>query len=574
MDNAWRWFFSGILVGAICAGLAVVVIDPAEQLGLRGDSAPTASAADEVSAPGAERTFVLVVDENGKVISQRTELAQGQAALPTPGAGSPATGAPAAPSAPSEAASTPAPPPPPPTPTIRLGNAVMAKVEQPSFLSAREGVAFVATRGLQLKRVNLKGEVSNQSTEGIRDLGGSRIADVDVIANGTLFALVVDGPLEWRLFRRPSNANAWTEVASGGSTAWSADVVGLAATDEGAIYLSATDPGGVFRLEPDLKTFRPWVPGARVLGIDSSGDDSRLLFAAPETSPPRAAEQIRAVVGGTAQRWLTNYQGCPGADIARTAPMLPRDVALLPIVEGTDPALIVDSNHVVWYQERFGEGEPLFGVPCESGSDATHLNSPRAVAIDNLGNVFISDTGNARVVVLPKPGATPTPTPKAKAGATPEPTPAAPAPTPPVTAVSEAPAPLRFVDFGNPGACPNERCPQADVMFPSTVTVAAGETVRFNIRALSHQVAIYTPGTHPDHLYRNVLGGIPDTPGANQIVIDPIRRVSASPVLPFQQPAVTEWDWDTRGLAPGAYLVICTFKPHLDLGMVGSVVVQ
>ena len=59
-----------------------------------------------------------------------------------------------------------------------------------------------------------------------------------------------------------------------------------------------------------------------------------------------------------------------------------------------------------------------------------------------------------------------------------------------------------------------------------------------------------------------------------EIVIDPIRRVSVSPALPFQQPAVAEWDWDTRGLAPGAYLVICTFKPHLDIGMVGSVIVE
>jgi plastocyanin len=366
-------------------------------------------------------------------------------------------------------------------------------------------------------------------------------------------------------------------VASASSTGWHADVVAFSVTDGGAVYLSATDPGGVFRLEVDMTTLRPWVEGGRVLGLDSSGDDTRLLFAAPETSPARPAEQIRAVLGGVAQRWATTYGPCAGADPAqpRTAPQLPRDVALLPVANGIDSALVVDSNHVVWLQSRFGDGRPLFGVPCESGNDATHLNGPRAVAIDNLGNVFISDTGNGRVVILPKPGAAAVAAPKAKAGAPAVQPALTPTPAPPSTSGSGIPAPLTSVDFGNPGACPPfGRCPEADVMLPPDVTVRAGDSVRFNIRGLTHQVAIYAPGTLKEHIDLNALGGVTGTPGGGATIIDSMRRVTTSPSFPFLQPAVAEWDWDTRGLAPGTYLVICTFKPHFDTGMIGTVTLE
>jgi plastocyanin len=218
----------------------------------------------------------------------------------------------------------------------------------------------------------------------------------------------------------------------------------------------------------------------------------------------------------------------------------------------------------------------VFGVPCESGNDDSHLSGPRGVAVDNLGNVFISDAGNGRVVVLPKPGAVPTPTPKAKAtpkGGTPTPEPTI-FPTPPSTS-GPPPAPLAFVEFGNPAACPPQgRCPEADVMIPRDLTIRAGDSVRFNIRAQSHQVAIYAPGTRIEDINPDLLGGIAGTPGERAILTDPDARVAESPALPFQQPAPPEWDWDTRGLSPGAYLVICTFKPHLDVGMAGSVVIQ
>ncbi|MFN8639752.1 MAG: hypothetical protein U0360_09940, partial [Dehalococcoidia bacterium] len=559
MDNAWRWFFSGIVVGLICTALALIVIDPVGRFGLRAPGLPSLSGVARSAAPtsAAERTFVLVIDESGHVVSQRVELTA--EAAPAPPAAPSAPAAPGEPAAPLTPTAT-------PTPGLTLSKAVMAKLDQAGYLAAREGTAYVTTRKLELKKVDYKGAVSNQSVDGIKDLGGSRIVDVDITSDGTLYALVVDGPFDWRVFKRGAAASTWSAAGSSASANWPADVQAMAVTDGGAVYLSSSDPGGVYRLEADGTTLRPWVEGGRTLGIDASGDDSKVMFVAPETSPRRPEDQVRVVESGAAQRWLSTYAACGGAASTKPSPSLPRDVAILPQNErGSEAALVVDSNNVVWYQERFGPGYPVFGVPCEAGADGTHLNGPRGVAVDNLGNVFISDPGNGRVVVLPKPGAVPTATPKAKATpkATEQPE-ATPLPTPPSVG-SPPPAPLAFVDFGNPGACPPAgRCPEADVMLPPNITVRPGDSVRFNVRALSHQVAIFAPGTRVEDIKTSTLGGIDGTPGANNIVTDPARRVAESPALPFQQPAPAEWDWDTRGLAPGAYLVICTFKPHLD----------
>jgi plastocyanin len=130
------------------------------------------------------------------------------------------------------------------------------------------------------------------------------------------------------------------------------------------------------------------------------------------------------------------------------------------------------------------------------------------------------------------------------------------------------------VDFGTPELCTVPRCPQGDRQNPPAVAALAGQTVRFNIKAPSHQAAIYAPGTHVDDIDRTVVGGTPGTAGENATLLDPQNRVALSPSLPFAQPAVEAWDWDTAGMEPGAYLVICTFRPHLEVGMIGYVIVQ
>ena len=217
-----------------------------------------------------------------------------------------------------------------------------------------------------------------------------------------------------------------------------------------------------------------------------------------------------------------------------------------------ETALVMDSlNHVLRLQPEGGPGEVVFGVPCEQGDDGRHLLSPTAVAIDEDGNVFITDTGNNRVVVL--------------AVATDE-------PVDDVAAVVSLAA--ASIEFGLPDACPGQSCAAVDRLDSAGSRVASGETVQFNINAISHQVAIYGPGARVGNIDTAIVGGIADSPGARSTIMDPNGRVAASPALPYEVPPATTWQWDTTGETPGTYLVICTFEPHFSTGMYGWVIVE
>jgi plastocyanin len=544
VDNSARWFLAGIIVSLINTGLVIVFI------GIPGitDDDDNGSA----SATAADRTFVLVVDEEGNVISQRAQLgatSSGGVVIGGAGAGTIVDAGGAT--------------------LLGLGSPTFVEVEQPAFVSARDGTAYVATRRFELMRVELDGDVDDESLDGVEDLGASRVLDVDVTTDGTLYLLVNDGPLEWRLFQRADDEDEWSLATSGDDVGWPANVVGLSVTDAGVIYVSASDPAGIFRVEPDLEMARSWIGGAAVVGLDAAPNDSLLLFTAPEALPESAADQVRQVSDGRTSVWRSTYRGCGGADDAAAVlvPQLPRDVAIVPLAAGgEDRALVVDSlNHVVWLQEHLGIGEPLFGTPCERGEDEAHLSTPRGVAIDEDGNIFISDTANDRVIILPRttplaevPEATPTPTATAAAEE--------------AAVVEEG---LASIQVGIPEACAEgERCVEADRFSPRTLVVSAGETVNFDIRAISHQVAIYGPGTRPEDIDRAVLGGIADTPGADRVLTSATSRVAASPTLPFEAPPVQSWDWNTSDLEAGTYLFICTFEPHFDVGMYGFAIVE
>ncbi|MEZ4501938.1 MAG: hypothetical protein R3C39_04900 [Dehalococcoidia bacterium] len=392
MDNSARWFLAGIVVSLINTGLVILFI------GIPGITDRNDDNSDSV----AERTYVVVVNEAGEIVSQRVELGSGTGEAMA--AGTTASGEPV------EAAATMAAPV-GPTPLLGLAGPAFADFEQqPLFLTAHDGTAYVATGRFALQRVSLEGEVDDESLDGVEDLGGSRILDVDATTEGTLYVLVTDGPLEWRVFRRAADDDEWSLAVAGNDAGFPADAVALSVTDTGVIYVSASDPAGIIRVEPDLTMVRQWVSDISVVGLDAASDDTRLLFAAPEAQPTRASAQIRQVRSGRTGPWASTYLAC-GVSATMTAeeanvtvPQLPRDVAVVDNAgDGNDTALIVDSlNHVVWYQHHLGDGEPLFGVACGRGSDDAHLNTPRAVAIDEDGNVFISDTGNSRIVILPR----------------------------------------------------------------------------------------------------------------------------------------------------------------------------
>lgn len=389
LDNSARWFLAGIVVSLINTGLVIVFI------GIPGITDRNNDNASAVTV--AEGTYVAFVAEDGEITLQRTE----GGAMMSGGAMTPGDSGAAAAVATAMAA---------PTPLLGLAGPTFVELQQPSFLTARDGTAYVATGRFALNRVNLEGDVESESLDGVDDLGGSRVLDVDVTTEGTLFLLVSDGPLEWRVFRRPVDQDEWQFATSGEQSGLPAEAVALSVTDTGVIYVSANDPAGILRVEPDLALVRQWVSDVLVVGLDAAGDDTRLLFAAPEAQPARASTQIRQVRLGRTGPWASTYRACgvratmTAEEANVTVPELPRDVAIVDNAgEGGDTALVVDSlNHVVWYQHHLGDGEPLFGVACGRGSDDAHLNTPRAVAIDEDGNVFISDTGNNRIVILPR----------------------------------------------------------------------------------------------------------------------------------------------------------------------------
>ena len=541
MDNAAKWFLAGIVVSLVNTALVLAFLgipgitdrgdDDVRVVEVEGllaalaetDGKTTAVMTDAGAgmAPAPPVTYVLVQDEEGNVIVQRTELAQ--------------TGAEAS------AASG----------TLQLAEPRFSEVAHPAFMSAHDAVAWVTSRGqFELWRVDLEGRVQGESLDGIDDLGDSTVLDVDVTGDGTLYVLIHDGMFDWRLFRRVTGAS-WQLIASTELSGWPAAVTALSVADGGNVYVSASQPAGLFRIDPPFVRVGDWVPGVGALGIDTAADDSLQLYAAPQGAPAVPTEQIGYYRGGRFGSWQSQYQSCGeatsdgGESADRPVPQFPRDVAIVDAVT----ALVVDSlNHVIRLQHEGGAGEVVFGVPCEQGGDGRHLLSPGGATIDEHGNVFISDSGNNRVVVLARRS------------------------EPEVAAVVTTVA--AEIDFGLPEACPGERCDAADRLRPFGVRVPAGETVRFNINDVSRQVAIYGPGARVGNIDTAIVGGLAGTPGAQRIIMDPNGRVGASPVLPFGTPAAPTWEWDTTGAVPGTYLVICTFQPHFDSGMYGWVIVE
>ena len=540
MDSAARWFLAGILVALVNTGLVLAFIgipgitdgdDEVRVVEVEGLLAALAEADGEMTAvtsevgagvaPAPPVTYVLVQDEEGNVIVQRTELAQ-------PGAEASAADG-----------------------TLQLAGPRFAEVSRPTFVSAHDGVAWVTSRGqFELWRVDLEGRVQGESLDGIVDFGDSTVLDVDVTGDGTLYVLIHDGMFNWRIFRRVTDGG-WELIASTGLSGWPADVTALSVADGGNVYISASQPAGLFRIDPPFERVSDWVPGVGALGIDTAADDSLQLYAAPQSAPAVPTEQVGYYRGGRFGSWQSQYESCGeatsdgGASGDTPVPQFPRDVAIVDAVT----ALVVDSlNHVIRLQHEGRAGEVVFGVPCEQGGDGRHLLSPGGATIDEQGNVFISDSGNNRVVVLARRSE-----PEVEAVVT--------------TVAAE-------IEFGLPEACPGEDCDAADRLQPLGARVPSGETVRFNINAISHQVAIYGPGTRVGNIDTAIVGGLVGTPGAQRIIMDPNGRVGASPALPFETLAAPTWEWDTTRAVPGTYLIICTFQPHFDSGMYGWVIVE
>ena len=433
MDNSARWFLAGIVISLINTGLVLAFIGIPGITDLNNDD----STVEIVEVAGPTITYVIVQDEDGNVLVERTRLSADGVSTEAMAAADALSGD-----------------------SLTFEAPVFAEIARPTFIAAGDDVAYVVSQGqFGLWKIDLEGESSDVDLDGIDDLG-STMKDVAIASDGAMYLLVADGVFDWRLFHR-SDDDDWTQLTSSILAGWPAQVVAMTVTDNRAIYLTASQPLGVYRMVAPFRQVDDWVPGAGAQGVDVAPDDSLLLYAAPETAPRNAVNQVRFVHEGRFGVWQSTYPSCgetvvaaatatatavptpepepeATATVAATAeadatatpepeatatptveaeatatpeavevaaepagpqaPQFPRDVAVV----DADRALIVDTlSHAVRLQIRDGGGRVLFGVACEAGSDELHLQNPRGATIDGAGNVFISDTANNRVVVLP-----------------------------------------------------------------------------------------------------------------------------------------------------------------------------
>lgn len=109
-----------------------------------------------------------------------------------------------------------------------------------------------------------------------------------------------------------------------------------------------------------------------------------------------------------------------------------------------------------------------------------------------------------------------------------------------------------------------------DNLIPRTTVIDQGGTVTFVIGAPVHSVGIYADGTRIEDVNRAAAlkGGCPPAPYVT-------GAADANLLESFEPPCAggsfeVSYQFDT----PGRYLVICTFIPHLNLGMYGWVEVR
>ena len=523
MDSAARWFMAGILVSLVNTGLVIAFIGiPGVTDDDDDDDAQVVEAAAAAAAGVTDARVTALLDDLGARIDRLGVAAGAPAAAGQPGAGA-----------------------------LDLVGPRFAPVDAARLRlrQRRHGLGH-RPQSLELWRVDLRGRTESESLEGIEDLGESAVVDVDVTADGTLYALVRDGAFEWRLFLRFAGGE-WALMASSELSRWPAEVAAVSVAESGSIYLTASQPAGLFRLVAPFDRVSNWVPGQAVQGVDTAADDSLQLYAAPQNTPLVPADQVGFSRDGRFGSWPSEYAVCSAAsstqpDAAGVAPQFPRDVAIV----DAETALIADSlNHVIRLQREDGAGRGGLRRALRARRRRAAPAQPERGG-DRRGRQRL----HRRQRQQPRGGA---------------------------ARADGRGARRRTARLGRGRVRAAERLPAVGAALRRRRPAPARRDARGGGRSgeLQHQLGLATGrGLRARHRVANIgtaiLGGVAETPGADRTIMDPNARVATSPDLPFAPDGATAWSWDTTGVAPGTYLVICTFQPHFEVGMYGWVIVQ
>ncbi|MBC8871808.1 MAG: SMP-30/gluconolactonase/LRE family protein [Planctomycetes bacterium] len=161
---------------------------------------------------------------------------------------------------------------------------------------------------------------------------------------------------------------------------------------------------------------RSLIPGAGDLPAQRPvvTKDGRLAFVGIQEW---AAGALRYAQAGVAQVVVINTDGSVPRDGVLKTLVADRSSSAASLALSPDEKTLYASGlrkgnyagkptHAVY---RFGWSDEstavLVGVENEAGSDESHLNDPRGIAVDKAGNVYVADKGNDRVVIFKPDGA-------------------------------------------------------------------------------------------------------------------------------------------------------------------------
>jgi uncharacterized protein (TIGR03437 family) len=149
-----------------------------------------------------------------------------------------------------------------------------------------------------------------------------------------------------------------------------------------------------------------WSPEG--IAVDSAGNlyvadtcNARVLrFPAPFNQPPNSAPHANLVLG------QTSFIGQPIKDVSRQTMKSAYGVAFT-----ADGHLVVSdplANRILFFRKPTGgdfqSGQPaanVFGQPNFSSSQSTVLSGPHLIALDPDDQLYVADTGNNRIAILP-----------------------------------------------------------------------------------------------------------------------------------------------------------------------------